>query len=528
MTSRPAFQPSRVSAALRSLVWGALAAGSLALPAHAFNSGSTGADGALAPTVNTQIQLPPSGVLNYTSVNIPAGVTVTFKKNTLNTPVIMLVSGDATIAGTIDISGTRGADTGTAGNGNLADDGTPGVGGPGGYDGGKGGRPSTTATDAITAGGAGLGPGGGRGAFNGRGYTNKCEGDTLANQLNIGGLAGHATQSSDNQHSPTTTNCAGKPSPNGPAYGSALLQPLIGGSGGGGGGGGTTFGGEGGGGGGGALLLAVSGTLNHTGGIWADGGGANRMLGTGVGGRGGLGSGGGIRIVATTFAGNGWVYAQGGCGYSDPSNCPAGYSGNGGASGRIRFEAENYTFVAKTSPNSVWYPGVFPAASVDQPGPVFLSNVPSLRISRVGGQDVPANPTGKADLSFPANVTNPVTVEFATTNVPAGNTVKLTVAPSQGPLVEALSPAIVTSGSAGTASVQVSLPQGPSTLQASTTYTVVVAMGDALSHFAQNERVEKVELIATLGGEAQARLITVSGKSYLVPAAVLQTVGLAG
>jgi hypothetical protein len=53
----------------------------------AFNSGSTGADGALAPAVPTfEVQVPESGVLNYTSINIPQGTTVKFKKNRLNTP----------------------------------------------------------------------------------------------------------------------------------------------------------------------------------------------------------------------------------------------------------------------------------------------------------------------------------------------------------------------------------------------------------------------------------------------------------
>lgn len=527
MTSQHLFTPSRLSAALRSLVWGGLAAGTLLGQAHAFESGSTGADGALSPTVNTEILLPPSGVLNYTSVNIPSGVTVTFRRNTLNTPVVMLVSGDATIAGTINISGTRGADTGTTGNGNLADDGTPGRGGPGGFDGGRGGRPSTTATDPITAGGAGLGPGAGRGAVDGFTGGNACS--TVENPLassyrNIGGEAGHVEQITAN----SLSNCL-KPSPNGGSYGSAMLQPLVGGSGGGGGGGGTAFAGEGGGGGGGAIMIAVSGTMNLTGIINARGGHSAYQSGTGVGGRGGAGSGGAIRLVATTLAGSGQLYAMGGCTMNASSGqedrCISTYGwtspANRASAGRIRLEAENLTF--NPLGNSV-----IPTASVGQPGPVFLANVPTLRISRVGGQDVPANPTGRADLSFPADLANPVTVEFVTTNVPAGNTVRLTVAPSQGQLVEAISPAIVANGASGTASVQVSLPQGPSTLQATTTYTVVVAMGDALSHFAQNERVEKVELIATLGGEPQARLITVSGKSYLVPAAVLQTVGLAG
>ena len=66
-----------------------------------FDSGSTGADGALNPTVNTQLQLPPSGIFNFTSVNIPSGVTVTFQKNTTNTPVTILASSNVTIVGAL-------------------------------------------------------------------------------------------------------------------------------------------------------------------------------------------------------------------------------------------------------------------------------------------------------------------------------------------------------------------------------------------------------------------------------------------
>ena len=54
---------------------------------YAFDSGSTEADGAFNPVVNTQVQLPPDGIFNFTTVNIPSGVTVTFAKNDTNTPV---------------------------------------------------------------------------------------------------------------------------------------------------------------------------------------------------------------------------------------------------------------------------------------------------------------------------------------------------------------------------------------------------------------------------------------------------------
>jgi len=95
--------------------------------AQAFVSGSTGADGDFAPTVNTQVVLPPSGILNYGTVNIPAGVTVTFKKNATNTPVVILASGNVTIAGSIGVSGGHATNSGAAGDGVLGDDGIPGL-----------------------------------------------------------------------------------------------------------------------------------------------------------------------------------------------------------------------------------------------------------------------------------------------------------------------------------------------------------------------------------------------------------------
>ena len=138
-------------------------------PVYAFNSGSTGADGAFNPTVNTELPLPPGGIFNFTTVNIPSGVTVTFKKNTTNTPVVILASGDVTIAGAINVSAiSNSTNVGAAGDGNLGDDGIPGKGGPGGYDGGVGGAVPNG------MGGSGLGPGGGGGGV----VTGDCYGRT--------------------------------------------------------------------------------------------------------------------------------------------------------------------------------------------------------------------------------------------------------------------------------------------------------------------------------------------------------------
>ncbi|MBI4689687.1 MAG: hypothetical protein HY754_05425, partial [Nitrospirae bacterium] len=217
--------------------------------ADTFTSGSTGADGAFSPTTSTVVQLPADGIFNYTTVNIPSGITVKFQKNTANMPIYILATGDVTIAGTIDING----ENGTAGNtGNIAP--VPGgKGGPGGYDGGYGGEPGSTGISAAEP-GYGLGPGGGvpgsRNLYN-TGYY-------MAYRYAYGGGGGFGTDGSGGSY----TGAVG-----GKSYGNSSLTPLIGGSGGGGGYLGSVWNqyGGGGGGGGGAILLASSGTINVTG-----------------------------------------------------------------------------------------------------------------------------------------------------------------------------------------------------------------------------------------------------------------------
>ena len=70
-----------------------------------FSSGSTGADGALDLTAGDRtVQLPDSDVLNYTTVNIPSGRTLTFGLNVKNTPVGILAQRVVVISGGIDDS----------------------------------------------------------------------------------------------------------------------------------------------------------------------------------------------------------------------------------------------------------------------------------------------------------------------------------------------------------------------------------------------------------------------------------------
>ena len=482
--------------------------------ALAFDSGSTGADGAFSPTVNTVVTLPPSGIFNYTTVNIPAGVTVTYLRNTTNTPVVILASGNVTITGTLSVSGTSAADVGAAGTGNQGDDGQPGKGGPGGFDGGKGGLPNNRQQGS---GGPGVGPGGGASGFadtrlntgciDNNGWATGGTGGGFGLGAGAGGLG--------------SFTCGGltfTQAPGGIAYGSSLLQPLIGGSGGGGGAGGLAFDGGGGGGGGGAILIASSGTVSVTGALVANGGNGGTGAGAGIGGAGGGGAGGGIRIMATTLAGNGTISAAGGAAGGISGQTYSVFGASAGAQGRVRFEADTITRTAAASP----------LATADTPGSIFVAGFPTLTISSVAGVNAPASPSGTADITLPASTPNPVTVVFTTTNVPVGNTVSLKVIPQIGNPTSALSPALTGSTASATASVSVNLPVGPSVLQAQTTFTIVASLGDALRNFAGNERVERIALSATLGGKSRMTLITVSGKEYDAPEAALRIAGMGG
>lgn len=477
----------------------------------AYSSGSTGADGAFSPTTSQAIQLPPDGVFNYTSVLIPSGVTITYIKNAANTPVTILATTDVTIEGVINVSATPPISS--------SDISGAGLGGPGGYNGGRGGQPGGATSGWVNGyagpniGRAGIGPGAGApgsahipSAHWGAGYADLGSGG--------GGAFGGTSAGS--------TTCGTTP---GITYGNPTLIPMIGGSGGGGGVGGSILPGSGGGGGGGAILIAASGTINVIGSILANGGvPVNPGAATAHrGSYGGGGSGGAIRLIATTISGNGAISAAGGASpteawtsgtYGNYGVCSAYYgvtSQNGGA-GRIRIEAENLARTTATSP--AWSGG--------SPSLAFVPGLPTLKIESIGGVAVPANPSGIGDVALPAGFTNPVTVNFVTSGVTVGSSIKLTITPAQGVATTSTSSPTTGTTSSATTSVSVNLLSGPNTLQASVTYTVVASVGNAMSVYAQGERVEKVTLASTLGSkDSSVTLTTVSGKEFVVPAYVL-------
>ena len=217
------------TASLKTLGW--ILMSLMATQSWAFDSGSTGADGAFSPTADTGLAFPANGILNFTTLNIPSGVTVNVGPNPTNGPAVILVQGDAVIDGVIDISGADGEGVGSAPAGfagGLPLDITGGTGqGPGGSAGGN-----------VNQAGNGIGGGGNGGSY--------------------GSLGATGTFNTSNNR--------------GPVYGSNSMKPLLGGSGGGGTGiNATSRGYRGGGGGGGGGISSGGGGIGSGGGSFGNG-----------------------------------------------------------------------------------------------------------------------------------------------------------------------------------------------------------------------------------------------------------------
>ena len=364
--------------------------------------GANGTDGALTITEDTVIDLSqaPTGtwdqdntanagkgvydpekwavVFKYTDVTIASGKKVTFKNHATRAPVVWLVSGNVSIAGTVDLSGESSKAPPI-----LAEP------GPGGFRGGSG------SSGGIFR-GAAFGPGGGYFSFR-PGYGHQG--------LGVGG--GFGTKGN------TASDWIGQ----GSTYGNPSLLPLVGGSGGSPGGAGS-----GGGAGGGAILIAAQNSFHVSGVINAKGG--DNPLNDYDGAAPGAGSGGGIRIICDTLLGTGSLNAVGGTG--------TGWGGNpAGGTGRIRLERANNV-------NTI---NVVPAPStVDSPvGSTALlwppAGAPTAKVLSVGGVSAPSDPkasmgTHTPDVALAQASSASVVIE--TTNVEQAATVKVRISPRNG------------------------------------------------------------------------------------------------
>lgn len=304
----------------------------------AFNCGSNGSYGPMNITQNTTLPLPPDGIFHCTTVSIASGITLRFIPNALNSPVYILATGDVTILGTIDVSGSSPVGGGLAG----------GIGGPGGFAGGKG------AISASFASGPGEGPGGGGGA-------------TATSGVGSYGSGGGFRTAGDQPYGII---------PAGVVYGNSLLIPLVGGS---GGGGSIGFGGSGG---GGALLIA-SNTKVIFGSIGPITAGYVLARGsTSPGYQIGSGSGGAIRIVSPLVSGR--------CSSSIRNGIGSATLGMG----RFRIDAYDTTGFSIT-------PGYDAPDAVGSVMVIFPSPLPKLSIASAAGTTIAENATTPVLVNLP-------------------------------------------------------------------------------------------------------------------------------
>ena len=470
MKAQPTIRLRRAAAIGFLLIWSQVA------QSQSFSSGSTGADGPL--TAGATITVRPGGVYHHTTVNIPSGQTLRYLKGSDNSPVVILATGDVTIAGSVIVTGSDGtiphSNTGAPSLGASA--------GPGGFNGGNGGYCGTNVT--CTAGNvppsAGWGPGGG------------------ASSSGSGGQA--ATYGA-------------------PASFVSLI-PLFGGSGG-GGGTGVFFGGVlgtggSGAGGGGAILIASSTKITVNGAIRANGGnaGSNASL-TACSPYASAGTGGAIRLVAPEIAGSGAtsiLQAIGGAGGGTGPCAPATPAGVG----RIRLEAfttSGFTGTTNPVPSIATAPG--PVSPAGNPA---LSNVPTLQIASIAGTAVPTTQNASyfvPDMTLPAGTANPVAVVVNATNTPVGSPTAISVrlmpqAPGAATSVAAADHTGTFANSSAT--VNVTLPTGQVSLLQAIAAMTLTGQTASLFPLIDGEPVEQVAVAATPGQPSAVSLVTKSGR----------------
>lgn len=349
-----------------------------------FISGSDGCDGPFNPLFDVEVDLslaadvpmwdtpsPVEGqgvydaqqwavVFKYTSINIPAGVTVTFKNHPKGAPVVWLATENVTIDGTVSLDGGEGSPGGTP---------SPSfsIPGPGGF---AGAQVGFDFSDPFLFSSAALGPAGA---------------DRCSNAA--GGGGGYQTDGE---------NCGA-----GRMYGNEFVSPLIGGS-----GGGAHPTNSGGGAGGGCILIASSGQIAVNGEISAQGG-------TGASPSAGGGSGGCIRLIADTLIGAGTIDATGQFG-----------PGGSGGTGWTRVEAICNNLMVQgnppwteSTPGPVFPPSTAPTLRVvtvnDQSGPNGLDDpLAGILTTDVTIDNEQTVPVFIEATNIPANTGTTVTVRI--------------------------------------------------------------------------------------------------------------------
>jgi hypothetical protein len=271
------------------------------------------------------------------------------------------------------------------------------------------------------------------------------------------------------------------------------LTPLFGGSGGGGGQGNVANPGDGGGAGSGSLILASNGTITLNGYINAIGGSGTTINYRGSDSSAG-GSGGAVRLVANTVKGGGTINVSGGDSVVRP-----------GGAGFVRIEAFSNTGLNVVGASSFLRPTT-PSAAIP-------TNLPSLRITSIGGVTVPANGTGglpaQPDISFSQTQTGTVLLNVATSGIPINTTFAVRVAPTDGKYGGLSTFTGTTSASGGSASI--SLPQGTSIVDVYAAFQPTAQTAQRIEKFV-GEKIVRAEVSSRYRGASEVVYITQSGK----------------
>lgn len=347
------------------------------LPAFDSRNAATHPPGTIVSSTTVTLQVPEDGIFRFSSFS--ARNHIRFLPNARNSPVTILVAGDVTLDSTTGCCWTfdvRGQ-TGSVGTTNAA--GIGGVGGPGAYRGGDG---ASRLIYGLSIGGAGFGGGGGQGGEQ-------------------------------------ATACGGR---GGQFFGALDLIPLAGGA---GGGGGCSFSdtcsaGGGGGGGGGGLVIAANGTITiNDYQLLADGAGGGGPDNGACAAGGGGGSGGAIRLLANRL-----VHVNTANLFARPGG--GGFQAVAGSPGRVRLEAMDNSALTSFTTDP-------PAQRIVGPTPLADPIAPTVTVTSVGGNPVPAIPQGvfgSIDVVVPISGITPIDV--TTTGIPGGTTVQVTVKPRRG------------------------------------------------------------------------------------------------
>jgi hypothetical protein len=101
----------------------------------------------------------------------------------------------------------------------------------------------------------------------------------------------------------------------------------------------------------------------------------------------------------------------------------------------------------------------------------------------------------------------------------------VTVSPSAGPSVSVTSTILVGTQASSTATAQINVPNGLSSVQATANYSVPLALVEPLTRYA-GEAVKSLKLTSVLNGGAKTLVVTASGRELEVPPALLMQIAL--